>query len=142
MSLRSRNTHGHLAGAILCENVKDKCHRQKLGQPLEIERHRHKSHFQEFTRKTLCVRTGTSILRGPAQSKCVWTPRKSQFDSVREFCDPRAGQPFARVCAIEMHVKTLEQIVEEKCRAPAPRRQFCAMDMHMEMSKAILCENS
>ena len=64
MSLRSRNAHGHLPRAVLCENAKDKCHRQKLGQPLAIQTHCLTRAMSKNLHEKLCA-------SGPGQASCV-----------------------------------------------------------------------
>ena len=77
-------------------------------------------------------RTQTRTLCEPAQSKCTSTFRKSHF--IRTFTGkkprPRpAGPHLVRACAVETHVKssgTLYGNLQERCRAPKPRRGPCA----------------
>ena len=105
MSLRSRNAHGHLPRAVLCENAKDKCHRQKLGQPLAIQTHCLTRAMSKNLHEKLCA-------SGPGQASCVSLHNRNAHghlakaililreNSKEKCCDPRSGQPFcASLCS-------------------------------------------
>ena len=117
--LRSRNTHGHAAGAILRKNLQEKYRAPTPGQPFcAIEMHMDISQelfFGECRGKMQCPKTGTTVFRKPAQSKRTWTCHKSHI--VPEF-------------------------LQVKCHAPRSRRRLCASlhsrNVHGHVTRTIL----
>ena len=133
-SLRNRNAHGHVTGAILCENLEENAAPQMDPQ------------------------TTTHTSRKPAQSKCTWTCHRSRL--IQEFTGkmPRPrwiSRPRPTLCASlrsrNAHVTggailLCEKITGKMLRPrwiprPRPTLRASLRNAHGHVAGAILCEN-
>ena len=102
-SLHSRNAHGHVRRAILCENSAPQERGPCFVRACAIEMHMDMSEEQFFGR--IYKKNAAPQERGPrfaAQSKCTWTCHKS--NCMREFTGKKTGPkigttPVPRFCA-------------------------------------------